>query len=46
MGQLTSTPHEQHPFPPALQQERIFRLLVNAVRDYAIFVLDRDGRIE
>jgi len=31
--------------PVALSEEQRFRLLVNSVTDYAIYMLDRDGRI-
>jgi PAS domain S-box-containing protein len=31
--------------PPASDQSDLFRLLVESVRDYAVFVLDPDGRI-
>ena len=30
-------------FGPELQDERVFRILVNSVRDYAIFLLDPNG---
>ena len=35
----------EHPAEPILQGEERFRLLVESVRDYAIFMLDTDGRV-
>ena len=31
--------------PPSAQNDQLFRLLVESVRDYAIFVLDPEGRV-
>src|SRR5690349_20979397 len=38
-------PNNRRPFIDPLNSERLFRTLVESVRDYAIFVLDPDGYI-
>src|SRR5438105_4164895 len=45
MAKLTTMPRGQQPPPDPLHDERIYRLVVEAARDYAIFVLDPAGHI-
>jgi hypothetical protein len=42
---LTASADQRSPLPPLHDAEERFRLLVESVSDYAIFMLDPDGRI-